>query len=144
MSYPTAEPASKEYAYVDPKKAIYGVAQLPEVYHPLDLWNTLGKNSEPFLSTYLFQLGFGFAAGFCSTIVGQLHAGRPAMAQIHRHIGLGLCGMAGAALLNRWYQRRHKQRDAVIQHYLETHYDDFPLIRRRKLKDQFRTWNPHP
>jgi hypothetical protein len=141
MSYPIAKPASKEYAYVDPKKAIYGVGQLPEVYHPLDVWNTLGKEPEK-MSNYMWQLVFGFAIGAGGNIISNTYAGLPKYAQLHRTLGYGAVGVTLAFLLNKWYKRKHALRDAAIQYYLETHYDDFPLVRRRKLKDEFQTWYP--
>lgn len=141
MSYPVAEPASEEYAYVDPKKATYDMAKLPVVYHPLDAWNTLGK-VPPSESSYYYYMFLGGVGGLGVTILTQIQTGRPKFSQLYKHVNMTLFGVGLTYVLFRWYRNRHARRDAVIQHYLETHYDDFPLVRRRKVKETFGTWFP--
>jgi len=141
MAYPVAKPASKEYTYMDPKDAPHAITRLPEVYHPLDAWNTLGHDP-PLKSPYYTQIFLGFATGTLVAIVGQWSARRPLWSQGWRHVMWGSIGVGLTLISQKFYKTRQARRDAVIQHYLETHYDDFPLIRRRKIKDEFRTWHP--
>jgi len=141
MSYPEAPPASEQYAYIDPKKAPYDIARLSEQYHPLDAWKTLGK--APLKQPYYFYTAvYGMSVGILAQAAINWHAGFPYFAQIYKHITGGILFTGFAFWYGHKIRERAARRDAIIQDYLETHYDDFPLVQRRKFKDQFQLWHP--
>lgn len=127
MSYPPAEPASPEYAYTDPKTAPYALAKLGDRYHPLDAWKTMGRDP-PKLARWLFQLGFPTAIFAFGYIMYNWEAGRPKWASIHRLLGFAFFGTCVGQAFYVYNVMSSSRRDAIIQHYLETHYDDFPMI----------------
>ena len=127
MSYPPAEPASPEYAYTDPKTAPYALAKLGDRYHPLDAWKTMGRD-QPKLARYLFQIGFPASIALTSFIWYNQSAGRPSFAGLHRMIAFTLFAAGLGQAFYTYNVVSSSRRDAVIQHYLETHYDDFPMI----------------
>lgn len=133
--YPRAVPASPEYAYVDPKTACYPHARLPEKYHPLDAWKLMGKEP-PSFSRWVFHIGFGFVIGMSGPSYINHMMKRPWYSSFYTHLlfttftvgcaqGFYIYAMASAA-----------RRDALIQHYLETHYDDFPIVGEFKIEEE--------
>lgn len=129
--FPDAVSACREYVYTDPKTAPYAVAHLPEVYHPLDAWNTLGKVREGHISPLVFRYSYGVVIGFVTHYVHErVWKKRPWYSQMHKL--LAICGLCVGFAHVSWIMSRQaaKNRDAAIQHYLETHYDDFPLVRK--------------
>lgn len=139
-SYPEAEKACEEYAYVDPKNAHYGIAKLPREYHPLDAWKSLGTNDSDELLNRWHYPCIGVAGGFLITLINNYLTRQPLWSNIPRTIlvpvGLGLVGEA----VWRSSRARAAKRDAVIQNYLETHYDDFATIKRVKFGEVFLPW----
>ena len=127
MSYPRAEPASAEYAYVDPKTACYAFGRLPRTYHPLDAWRTMGREP-PSYTRWIFHVTFGAMLGFGGICYQNYMNSRPVYAGIHRHI-IYTALMAGIGHgIYVYVMKAAGRRDAIIQHYLETHYDDFPVV----------------
>lgn len=129
--FPDALPACPEYDYMDPKTAPYAIAHLPEVYHPLDAWNTLGKVREGHISPLIFRYMFGAFTGFLTHYIHErMMKKKPWYAQMHKLFGLMAFGV-GVAHVS-WVMARSsaRNRDAALKHYMETHYDDFPLVRK--------------
>lgn len=127
-TYPEAERASERYAYVDPETAHYAIGRLPEKYHPLDAWQTIGKQPITW-GIYSCYPIYGSLLVLVAVGISQ-HAmyKRPAWSQTWKHL-LGCIG--GAAMGHSFYyygMRSAARRDAVIRHYLELHYDDFPIV----------------
>lgn len=141
MSYPRAEPASAEYAYADPKSACYAFGRLPQKYHPLDAWQTMGRQP-PSLTRWIFQLACGAAIGFGGVCFQNYQNQRPIYSGVHRHIFWTSVMIALSHSIYVVSLTRAARRDAVIRHYLETHMDDFPVVDRKKVKDILLPWHP--
>lgn len=139
--FPDAVPASAEYAYVDPKTAPYGLARLGDQYHPLDAWQQLGRQPGSF-SRWLFCVGSGAALGVIIGVAANRVYARPAWTNLWNHAATALLMAGGAHYIHVWALESAQRKDAIIRHYLETHYDDFPLVQRRKVKDQLLPWIP--
>lgn len=139
-SYPEADRASPEYAYVDPKSAFYDIAKLPREYHPLDAWNTLGKDGSDAKFHRTFYPAVGVASAFVGSFVHNYHLGAPLWASLPRTIVMALVGAGiGEYAWNRSL-RINSERDANIKLFLETHYDEFPKVKRVKYGEMFLPW----
>ena len=139
-SYPEAERASEQYAYVDPKKAPYAIARLPREFHPLDAWNAIGTdgwNSNYY--RYYYPLVTS-TVGFVVTMLASYINRQPLWSNIPRTV----IATAGAGLLGEWTYHATRasaaKRDAVIQNYLEQNYDEFSKIKRVKYGEVFLPW----
>ena len=141
MSYPRAEPASPEYAYCDPKTAPYDMGRLPSEFHPLDAWKRLGREPESIGQTIFTT--FVVAALTIGTQAYVNHWNRrPWYAQGLRTALMLATTLTGFRMYRTHVAAADVRRDAIIQHYLETHYDDFDMIKRRKIKDMIIPWLP--
>ncbi|KAI1287434.1 hypothetical protein HDE_10085 [Halotydeus destructor] len=140
-SWPIAEPASEEYAYIDPKKAHYGIARLGERYHPLDVYDKFDR-PPPKFGVYLLFPVFG-AALACIGVAGQnYYTKKPVISQLWKYaVFCGLGAYFGHSVFN-YNAKVANRNDAIYRHYLETHYDDFPVVERMKYKDIFKGWIP--
>jgi len=135
MTWPVAKPKSEEYAYVDPKNAHYGVARLGPTYHPLDCFHKFDrKEMEHNLSHRLFYPFWGSLIFVFGCAYQNWIRKRPLYSTIYKY-GFAIAGGVAVGEFF-WHAGRYyaAKRDAVLQHYLELHYDDFPVVGEKSTK----------
>lgn len=139
-SYPEAERASEEYAYVDPKTATYAIAKLPREFHPLDAWKTIGTDSFNYNYYRWWYPSVCGLVGFSLTLIIAYVNRQPIWGNIPRTILVpSFCAGVGELVFHE-SRKSAAKRDAVIQHYLEEHYDEFSKIKRFKYGEVFLPW----
>lgn len=91
-------------------------------------------------SKYFYPGGFAIL-GVTSVLASNYYARRPYYAGIQRHIALGITGGIIGYYVEKYFQRKWSERDAVVRHYIELHPEDFQ-DKRRKYKEVFDEWYP--
>ncbi|RWS14120.1 NADH dehydrogenase [ubiquinone] 1 subunit C2-like protein [Dinothrombium tinctorium] len=123
------KPSEDEVYVYDPnwKESHYGMGRLGPAYHPLDpfrkfdnppSWH-IGAILLPFICTSL---------SFLSVIWSQHMLRRPLFSQIWKHASMSAFGFGLGVFA--WKRSRYRAavRDATLQHYIELHPEDFPII----------------
>lgn len=139
-SYPEADRASPEYAYIDPKNAFYSVAKLPREYHPLDAWKILGKSgADAHIYSTFYQSLLG-TIGCVTSLAVNYSNNAPLWSSAPRTVALTLLGVALGQMGWNYSQKNAANRDALVQKFLEDHYDEFPMVKRVKYGEVFMPW----
>ena len=100
----------------------------------------MAPSKENIFSKYFFPAGFALL-GVGTVICSNYYVRRPYYAGIQRHIGLGIAGLIFGIYVNRYYERKWMERDAIVRHYIELHPEDFQ-DNRKKYKEIFDEWYP--
>ncbi|CAH1407935.1 unnamed protein product [Nezara viridula] len=58
------------------------------------------------------------------------------------HIGVAAAAFGVSYMLQKWYDIRNMEKDAVYRHYIALHPDDFPMPERKKVGEIFPKFVP--
>lgn len=100
----------------------------------------MGPPKDSIIVKYFYPLGLA-ACGTLYVGFTNYYNRRPYFTSIHRHIGWSLVGGLLGIYVDKYFEKKWMERDAIVRHYIELHPEDF-VEKKRKYKEIFDEWYP--